>query len=200
CDDGTPKSCTQATNISDVLPGNQDSDGDGIPDSEEDTDGDGDPTNDDTDGDGIPDYLDDDDDGDGVPTKDEEEDCDGDGVPDRLDPDRFNCGEDIPATLFISPFNNDGLNDFFAIAIDGEATNRYDGLGEFENVKVVIFNRWGNIVWETSKYDNGNPEHRFSGRNLSGNPLPAGSYYFVIELRAKQGGSERILKGFVEIR
>lgn len=42
------------------------SDNDGIPDSMEDIDGDGDPTNDDTDGDGIPNYLDLDSDNDGI--------------------------------------------------------------------------------------------------------------------------------------
>ena len=48
-----------------------DPDSDGIPTSEEDVNGDGDPTNDDTDHDGIPNYLDGDDDGDGILTKDE---------------------------------------------------------------------------------------------------------------------------------
>ncbi|MEL7148710.1 MAG: gliding motility-associated C-terminal domain-containing protein, partial [Bacteroidota bacterium] len=152
---------------------------------------------DDTDGDGIPDYLDDDDDGDGVPTEEEPEaDCDGDGIPDRLDPDRFNCGEDIPATLFISPFNVDGLNDFFAIAVEGD----YNGLDEFEDTKVVIFNRWGNIVWETDRYDNTDRSSRFEGKNFEGRDLPAGSYYFVIDLKPLQGGEERVIKGFVEVR
>ncbi|MCB0159575.1 MAG: cadherin-like domain-containing protein, partial [Caldilineaceae bacterium] len=45
-----------------------DLDGDGIPNLDEDVDGDGDPLNDDTDGDGIPNYLDSDDDGDTIPT------------------------------------------------------------------------------------------------------------------------------------
>ncbi|NJP06968.1 MAG: hypothetical protein HC837_15785 [Chloroflexaceae bacterium] len=68
-----------------------DDDGDGIPTIDEDTNGDGDPTNDDTDGDGTPDALDSDDDGDGIPTIDECPggfpcpDTDGDGIPDYLD-------------------------------------------------------------------------------------------------------------------
>ncbi len=52
-----------------------DSDGDGIPDSEE--------SDVDTDGDGIPDYLDTDSDGDGIPDS-EELRGDADGIPDRL--------------------------------------------------------------------------------------------------------------------
>jgi gliding motility-associated-like protein len=53
-----------------------DDDGDGIDTPDEDSDGDGDPTNDDTDDDGTPDYLDPTDDG---------TDTDGDGVPDTTD-------------------------------------------------------------------------------------------------------------------
>jgi len=49
------------TNFSDI-----DNDNDGIPDDDEDTNGDGDPTNDDFDGDGIPNYHDLDSDGDGI--------------------------------------------------------------------------------------------------------------------------------------
>ncbi len=78
-----------------------DSDGDGVFDSEEDRnlDGDGNPTTGaplNTDGDGTLDHLDTDDDGDGIPTASEDingngdptdDDTDGDGIPDYLDPD-----------------------------------------------------------------------------------------------------------------
>ena len=73
-----------------------DLDEDGIPKTDEDLNGDGNPTNDDTDGDGIPDYLDPDDDGDTVPTVMEDpdgdgnplnDDTDGDGKPNYLDAD-----------------------------------------------------------------------------------------------------------------
>ena len=67
-----------------------DTDGDGIPDKDEDLNGDGNVENDDTDRDGIPNYRDADDDGDGVPTKDEGRgDSDNDGTPDYLDADSF---------------------------------------------------------------------------------------------------------------
>ncbi len=201
--DGDPTNDdTDGDGIPDYL--DTDDDGDGVDTIDEDVNGNGDPIDDDTDGDSIPDYLDEDDDGDGIPTNEEEgeieQDCDGDGIPNRLDSDRFNCGQDIPATLFISPFNVDGANDFFAIAIAGVGSDEYDGLAEFEDVKVVIFNRWGNIVWETTRYDNTDPSNRFEGRNLNGNKLPAGSYYFVIDLVPLQGGDSRVLRGFVEAR
>jgi len=71
-----------------------DSDGDGLLDNEEDLNGDENFDNEDTDGDGIPNYQDDDDDGDGILTIDEDtngngdyndDDEDGDGIPDYLD-------------------------------------------------------------------------------------------------------------------
>ena len=73
-----------------------DHDNDGVYSYIEDIDGDGRPGNDDTDGDGVPDYLDTDDDNDGILTIDEDVDGDGDptnddsdndGTPDYLDND-----------------------------------------------------------------------------------------------------------------
>ena len=78
-----------------------DDDNDGIIDTHEDMDGDGNELNDDTDGDNIPNCQDTDDDGDGVDTADEDnnhdgsttnDDSDGDGTPDYLDTDSDNDG------------------------------------------------------------------------------------------------------------
>ena len=82
-----------------------DGDGDGLTDLEEDTNGDGDPTNDDLDRDGTPDYLDDDDDGDGKTTT--EEDVNGDGDPTNDDSD----GDGIPDYLDGDDDSTDGNND-----------------------------------------------------------------------------------------
>lgn len=85
-----------------------DSDGDGVPDVEEDLDGDGSLENDDTDWDGTPNYLDTDDDGDGTLTVDEDtdgdfdplnDDDDGDGIPNFLD----NNGSITPPTPLPTP-------------------------------------------------------------------------------------------------
>ena len=73
---------------------NADDDADGVKNSLEDCNGDGDCSNDDTDGDGIPNWRDPDDDGDGVPTAVELQygDTDGDGIPNYLDDDDDNDG------------------------------------------------------------------------------------------------------------
>lgn len=98
-----------------------DDDGDGVPTSDEDLDGDGDPRNDDSDGDDKPDYLDEDDDGDEVPTKDEDidgdddprnDDSDGDDKPNYLDEDDDEDG--VPTLKEVTDgrdFGNDVDND-----------------------------------------------------------------------------------------
>jgi len=77
----------------------EDSDGDGVPDLLEDTNGDGNLDNDDNDGDGIPDYLDNDDDNDSIFTINEDTDLDGDILNDD------DNGNGIPNYL-----ENDGVN------------------------------------------------------------------------------------------
>lgn len=66
-----------------------DDDGDGVPTSTEDLDGDGDPRNDDTDRDGEPNYLDTDDDKDGILTKFEDINGNGNPADDNTDQDEF---------------------------------------------------------------------------------------------------------------
>jgi gliding motility-associated-like protein len=61
--------------------------------------------------------------------------------------------------------NNDGINDYFSIKIDGFVS--------FGNVK--IFNRYGQLLFTAkSTYD------LWDG-NYNGHPLPAGTYYWVFE-------------------
>ena len=41
---------------------------------------------------------------------------------------------------------------------------------------VGIYNRWGKIVWESTSYEN-----NFDGTNKSGEPLPEGTYFYLIK-------------------
>jgi len=63
----------------------------------------------------------------------------------------------------ISP-NNDGLNDVFVI-----------GCSDFQPVALQIFNRWGDLVFESDNYDNS-----WTGTH-DGNDLPPGPYYYIFE-------------------
>jgi len=92
---------------------------------------------------------------------------------------------DVP--LFIpkafSP-NGDGINDFFEIK----------GIAKYTAVSIQIFNRWGNIVFESSNYGAGNGRSGFwdgIGQSRGGNatgPVATGTYYYVL----KASGGENI--------
>ncbi|WP_169736048.1 T9SS type B sorting domain-containing protein [Crocinitomix catalasitica] len=153
-----------------------DSDDDSVPDSiENDANKDG-TGPDDTDKDGILDFRDTDDDNDGILTISESSidsdgkyaDCDLDGIPDYLDPDL--CNLIIPQGF--SP-NDDGINENFIIR----------GIEKYPNAEFVIFNRWGQKVYESkSGYANDwSGENQFGGAE-KGTKLPAGTYFYVLSL------------------
>lgn len=73
--------------------------------------------------------------------------------------------EDIPNVF--TP-NGDGLNDLWKVPGGEYLAGCY---------KVVIFNRWGAVVFESD-----NPQTEFTGNSPSGNPLPDGVYYYVLEV------------------
>ncbi|MFZ9046288.1 MAG: gliding motility-associated C-terminal domain-containing protein, partial [Cyclobacteriaceae bacterium] len=179
--------------IPDSEEGDVDTDGDGVPDYQDiDSDGDGisdeDEGNTDTDGDGTPDYADTDSDNDGQADGDEnpEGDCDGDGIPDHLDP--FSC-EQLPVNEVFTP-NFDGFNDNLI----------FEGIQNFPNNSVQIFNRWGNVVWEIKGYDNSS--NVFSGTVNAGGTLrngsilPDGTYFYVLD----RGDGSAPDRGFITIK
>ncbi len=90
----------------------------------------------------------------------------------------------ICATFIYNGFtpNGDGVNEFFYI----------DHIERFTNNKVFIYNRWGNIVFETTNYNN--LTNAWDGR-VKGTVVPNGTYFYVINLN---DGSEP-KKGWLEI-
>nr|WP_321236031.1 gliding motility-associated C-terminal domain-containing protein [uncultured Psychroserpens sp.] len=69
--------------------------------------------------------------------------------------------------------NGDGVNEFFVI----------DCIETFPNNRLEIYNRWGNIVYETRGYRN-DWDGTSNGRAVlsEGDKLPVGTYYYVIDL------------------
>jgi gliding motility-associated-like protein len=81
--------------------------------------------------------------------------------------------EPCPPTVYThyTP-NGDGINDTFFI----------DGLKNFKNYKLSIYNRWGTLVWEG---DSNTPD--WDGKSnqpmvVSKGNLPEGTYYYVLNL------------------
>jgi gliding motility-associated-like protein len=62
--------------------------------------------------------------------------------------------------------NNDGINDKWSIP----------GLSSYERAKVLVFNRWGQVVYQSDGYN-----LTWDGR-MKGKDLPIGTYYYVIDL------------------
>jgi gliding motility-associated-like protein len=82
----------------------------------------------------------------------------------------------------ISP-NGDDMNDVWVIP----------NIKKYQH-KVNVYNRWGNIVFHTEKYDEQDEQNSFRGQWNNTN-LPDGTYFYTIEL--PQTGE--IKKGFIEV-
>ena len=87
--------------------------------------------------------------------------------------------------------NGDGINDFWEI----------DGITDYPENEVLIYSRWGNLVYHTKGYDNAT--NVFSGianksRNLGANQLPEGTYFF--EIRVNQPHHFKKTKGYLVLK
>ena len=69
--------------------------------------------------------------------------------------------------------NGDGLNDTWYI----------EGLDNYPDNVVRVYNRWGNLVYEKTKYDNSWDGTANAGMIINkGVKLPVGTYYYVLDL------------------
>jgi len=75
-------------------------------------------------------------------------------------------------TDIITPGDDDGANDTLTF------TELEDGSGKYEENDIVIFNRWGQVVYKAAPYKN-----EWNGVNQNGKELPEGTYYYVLLLR-----------------
>jgi uncharacterized delta-60 repeat protein/gliding motility-associated-like protein len=85
---------------------------------------------------------------------------------------------------FITP-NDDGKNDIFVVK----------GVEYNVNNTLKVYNRVGDLVYETSNYDNS-----WTGKDKNGNSLKAGTYYYVFTQKSSTKPKDDIVKGFLEIR
>ena len=96
------------------------------------------------------------------------------------------CSATDSVTIYVDPeqnddtkyglsANDDGVNDFWKI----------DTIEEHPNNEVLIFNRWGDLVFEIKNYNN--TTNVFRGianrkRNMGADILPEGTYFFEIKI------------------
>lgn len=85
-------------------------------------------------------------------------------------------GDDIYLPNIITP-NGDGKNDYFVVP----------GLDRYPGSTLIIYNRWGNQVYQNKNYDN-----KWNGEGLN-----EGTYYYILKLRSAQ--VNRDLKGWIEL-
>jgi gliding motility-associated-like protein len=79
---------------------------------------------------------------------------------------------------------------------NGDADNEYfviHGLDAYPENHFVVYNRWGNIVYEKSNYEN-----EWHGVNKTGEVLPDGTYFVILTVTS--GGEEKSLSGYVDMR
>lgn len=69
--------------------------------------------------------------------------------------------------------NGDGINDLFVIR----------GILNYPNNAFVIYNRWGNKVFEASPYVNTWDGRSMFGLRVGGDELPVGTYFYVLDLK-----------------
>jgi large repetitive protein len=96
-------------------------------------------------------------------------DCNGNGIPNYRDTEP--CDVNVPEGF--SP-NGDGVNDFFVI---------YNPNGR--RIELSVYNRWGNLVFESSNYLNTWDGKANSGL-VFGNQLPDGTYYYIIRVDGQE--------------
>jgi gliding motility-associated-like protein len=98
----------------------------------------------------------------------------------------INCDMTMNIHDVITP-NGDGKNDSWVI----------EGIEFYSNSQVQIVDKWGDLVYEKTGYDN-----TFNGVNSkTGAILPTGTYYYILRLNeANKAGGEGIFKGALLIQ
>ncbi|MCW3102374.1 MAG: hypothetical protein JWO09_814 [Bacteroidetes bacterium] len=104
------------------------------------------------------------------------------------------CSASDSVFVYIDSVSDCGLVVYTGFTPNGDNNNDFwyiDGIGNDPENIVSIFNRWGEKIWERKKYDN--MLIRWEGYNSNGEPLPDGTYYYLINFNNEH------IKGWVEL-
>ncbi len=110
---------------------------------------------------------------------------DGNGCQDTLTV-FLGCDLPIKVPQLFSP-NADGKNDYFVI----------EGLENFPNNHISIYNRWGNLIYEKENYQNNWNGSWTIGNKTTKGILPAATYFIVLDFGVN--ASLKPYTGYVEI-
>jgi len=88
----------------------------------------------------------------------------------------------VHVATFLTP-DGDGVNDTWAI----------DNIEGFGKNSVTIVDRWGNVIFTASPYDN--KRKAWDGTDPSGKRVAAGTYFYSLNL----GNNAKVKKGFIEV-
>ncbi|MES2455602.1 MAG: MBG domain-containing protein [Bacteroidota bacterium] len=113
-------------------------------------------------------------------------------------------GNYLPATTVVKDFrvtddNNAVVRVHPAVSPDGDGINDFliiEGVADYPDNHVAVVTRNGAKVFETSGYDN--KSKVFSGKNASGDNLPEGTYFYVLEY--KENGKTQRQTGYFVIK
>ena len=89
----------------------------------------------------------------------------------------------LPPQIFTP--NDNGQNDYFEI----------NNIEKYDNVSLIVFNRWGNKVYESNNYMNDWDGYANVSGVFGNKPLPVGTYFYVLNY-----GENRSVTGFVYLK
>jgi gliding motility-associated-like protein len=95
-------------------------------------------------------------------------------------------GEFGPVPEAFTP-NGDNNNDLFKI----------NGIERYPSAELLIYNRWGSLVYSMKGYNNSNAwDGKANANGKSGGKLPTGTYFYLLNLNDEGG---QVFRGFVEL-
>ena len=92
----------------------------------------------------------------------------------------FDCLSPIDMPTAFSP-NFDGKNDYFVIK----------GIEDYADNELIIYNRWGQVVYNKSSYRN-----EWYGANENGKPVPDGTYFVILKIPL----IDKVYKTYIDLR
>jgi gliding motility-associated-like protein len=96
------------------------------------------------------------------------------------------CNEGVVIPEAFTP-DGDDINDYFVI----------QGIENYTTNKFMVFNRWGNLIYEKVGYDNSWNGNSNGSLIVGSDPLPTGTYYYILDL---EGNGEKIYKGSIYLK